>query len=223
MMLPIHLHDAVLAQCTIQALHIFRQWHTKSAERHLQLRFPSLTLAHILHHTPKPLWQQTHVDNYPQTCDHIVRGRGWELYYFIPIPTFFNLHKSKLRLHLRLTREACGIFDVQCQRVRLNINARHLLLLICRQNRYDFVWWDFHDLTRVAVQYVEISRDICKHFSPDMPYFLSPNGRAILIHHTIIHFNGTITPVTIPPHGIVRWSQTHLYANNQIIHTLDDM
>jgi hypothetical protein len=220
-----NLWEAICAHGTVRELHVWRTISNNleiAATRALQKRFPRLTLTHILEHTAKPLLQPAHSATFMQTCNHVVRGQGWELYYFIPMYTFLDARQNVLRLHLRLTREACCIFEVSCQKVRLNVIGPYLPMFICRQNRYDFVWWDFHDITRVAVQCVEINRDICKHVSSDMPYFLSPNGRAILIHHTVIHFNGTITPVNIPPHSIVRWSHTHLYANNHIIHTLDD-
>jgi len=228
-MVPLYLHGAILAHFTVEELHAFRDRNLdmrESVERQLQLRFPKLTLAYILKYTAKPLLQQsTRFNDLSETYNHIIRGLGWELYYFTITPVkdgiCFRTMRA-IRIHLRLVRDACCIFEACCQQLRCNTAEQHLLLFLSKFDGYDLIWCDFRDLTRVEVQIVEINRDICQHFAPDTPYFLSPNGRAILIHHTVIHFNGTITPVAIPPHSNVRWTQTCLCVDERIVYTLDD-
>jgi hypothetical protein len=227
-MLPLHLWDAVLAQCTIQALHVFRQWNPESAERQLQLRFPNLTLAHILEHTncitkPVDLYRSAKIEVHGD-----YKGRHWKIITYSQPDQYF-----KLTMQLFSLQHDCSLDilrgDDMCIRAN-NLDDSIVLILVTVQKRYYIYVWDFQ--TTIQTYTLPISdimhRDFVLNYGLDI--ILAPNRQAICVlraswfTHTsavayIIQRTG-FTRMYLAAHATVTWKENQLYADDELIYTI---
>jgi hypothetical protein len=225
-MLPLHLWDAVLAHCTVQALHVFRQWNTESAERQLQLRFPNLTLAHILKHTcatTSNLVDCPEVDMLVDCCE-----RFWHIQNYTTAP----LSKSPWDTGLQLwsLQHDCALDSLHGNSILIHngfIDDDFLLLIVNVDPAFYIKFWDFQSVIQTYTLHISenMYRELTARGYHQMALLVAPNRQAVWFSDTfskgfVIQCNGNITSFLVHRGTIMAWKENQLYMDGELIYTL---
>lgn len=213
-MFPLHLHDAILVHCTVTELHIFRGWNDdirENAERQLQLRFPDLTLAHILEHTNSTY------------AGYTVSGDKWCVLHRV----YTNTQDEYA--HVWSLQHDCSLEKIRAELIYMInsfIDDNFLLFIIYDHSDFYIRIWNLHP--KIQMYTLPISKTIFYEMTRCRLYvdlLVSPNRQAVFftdnyLLHFVICCTGDVVAVSSELNANVVWKENQLYADNQLIYTL---
>jgi hypothetical protein len=232
MLLP-HLWDAVLAQCTIQELHVFRQWNPESAERQLQSRFPHLTRARILKHTTK-----TRMDLYRSSTVEIYQDfkePRWHLVRYVDKNQPQTLQRTNLAtMQLFSLQHNCALDILHGNMIDVfaGTDDKNMLVLVVKdREEYYIDIWDFQSTIQTHTLIIPESVHYRMTGIECTNILVAPSRQALcflwaawfanvyrMCH--IIQCDGVVIQTVVLTHAIVIWKENQLYANDELIYTI---
>ena len=221
-MLPPHLYNAILAHCTVHELHQFRTWNTdieKSAKRQLQLRFPNLSLAHILKHTVNTLPD-------PQSnCDYNVSDHTKTRWRFVR-------WSSKL-MKLYSLQHRCLLDTIQGNEptAYVNIDDNFIVVIVDANPEFYIDIWDFQSI--IQTHTIVITEDLFNILTCTrcIEVLVAPNRKAVWLKHAVwvaedvtagyvIQCDGVIARLLVSTYGKISWKENQLYSGDKLIYTI---